>query len=151
MFQEAANPAELLASIEKRLHLSLDLKQELIASRAAYAARNLDAIYYHIGAQSLLCMQLQQSGDVKRAGQNTLAASSVAVSYSSPFASRQQELLVELAAAEQEIRELNLQLIVLVKGSRRTFNMIANAMANFSPTYARPAIQFSPAERRHQP
>jgi hypothetical protein len=143
---ETANSADGIETIEKQLRLSRELKQELVASRAAYAARDLDAIYHHIGALALLCMQLQQSGELTRAGQTASLNQIFPVSCGSQAGSRQQELLVQLAAAGQEIRELNRELLVLVKGSLRTFKMIANAMAGFSPTYGRPAMQSSPAE-----
>ena len=51
-----------------------------------------------------------------------------------------QRLLAELAAVEREIRDLNTEQMVFVNGSRRTINMIVNALANSSATYPRPEV-----------
>lgn len=119
---------------ENQLRLSVELRAELVASRAAFASRNLDAIYRHIGAQSLICMQLQQGGEGKRAGQIPPGIA--------PREARRdpraQKLLLELAAVQRDIRHLNCEQLVWINGTLRTLRMLANAWAGFSPTYARP-------------
>ena len=141
MPQEPANSADGIETMENQLRLSRELKQELVASRIAYATRDLDAIYRHIGAQARLCIQLQQNGETMRAGQNASKNSAATVPWDPQIELRRRELSVEVTAVQQEIRELNCEQLVFVNGSRRTFNMIANAWAGFSPTYDRPAIQ----------
>ena len=141
-----------LAALETQLDLSRKLKLEIAEARAAYAAWDLDAIYRHIGAQAVLCLQLQNNSEAMRPGHEPPAApggGDVAQGATQPGArndARARELLAELAAVQREIRELNCEQAILVDGSRRTLHMMANALATFSPTYDRPpARPFSAA------
>jgi hypothetical protein len=142
MHPQTTNPIqtpEEIDQLEQQLRLSLELRLELVAGRAAILARDLHEIYRHIGAQTLLCIQLQQGGEAKRAGQHSAGIPAGAAARERRFGPRVQKLLLELAEVGQEIRRLNTEQIVLINGSRRTLRMIANARASFSPIYARPA------------
>jgi len=151
MAQEKHNS---LSALETQLDLSRKLKLEIAESRAAYAARDLDAIYRHIGAQAVLCRQLQNNSEAMRPGDEPPAAlggGDVAQGPTKPDArndARARELLAELAAVQRQIRELNCEQTIIVDGSRRTLHMMANALATFSPTYDRPSARPFPAPAR---
>jgi len=143
-----------LAALETQLDLSRKLKTEIAESRAAYAAWDLDAIYRHIGAQAVLCLQLQNNSEAMRPGHEPPAAPGggdmvqVVTRPGARDGSRVSELLAELAAVQREIRELNSEQTIIVDGSRRTLQMMANALATFSPMYDRPSARpFSAAAR----
>jgi hypothetical protein len=149
MPQKFANSLEFSDHLQTRLHLSRELKQDLIASRQAYASRNLELIYQHVGTQAFLCKELARCGEANylRQGQSANpAAAAVEVRLETP----ERNLLAELASLEQEIREIHCELLVLINGSLRTFNMIANAWATFFPTYGRPDMP-PMAEMQAQP
>ena len=142
-----------LAALETQLDLSRKLKTEIAESRAAYAAWDLDAIYRHIGAQAVLCLQLQNNSEAMRPGHEPPAApgGDIVQVVTRPGArdgSRVSELLAELAAVQREIRELNCEQTIIVEGSRRTLHMMANALATFSPMYNRPVARPFPAPAR---
>jgi hypothetical protein len=135
-----------LSALETQLDLSRKLKLEIAESRAAYAAWDLDAIYRHIGAQAVLCLQLQNNSEAMRPGHEPPAAPGgdavrVAAKPDARDGSRVSKLLAELAAVQREIRKLNCEQTIIVDGSRRTLHMMANALATFSPTYDRPSAR----------
>ncbi len=143
-----------LAALETQLDLSRKLKLEIAEARAAYAAWDLDAIYRHIGAQAVLCLQLQNNSEAMRPGHEPPAAPGGGVVAQGPTnfdarnGARAHELSAELAAVQREIRELNSEQMIVVEGSRRTLHMMANALATFSPTYDRPSARPFPAPAR---
>lgn len=143
-----------LAALETQLDLSRKLKREIAESRAAYAAVDLDAIYRHIGAQAVLCLQLQNNSEAMRPGGELPAApgrGKVAQGATRSGARndvRARELFAELAAVQREIRELNSAQTILVEGWRRTLRMMANALTTFSPTYSHPSARPFPAPAR---
>ena len=144
MAQEKHNS---LSALETQLDLSRKLKLEIAEARAAYAAWDLDAIYRHIGAQAVLCLELQNNSEAMRPGHEpsaTRGGGDVAQGATQPGArndARARELFAELAAVQREIRELNSEQTILVEGWRRTLHMMANALTNFSPTYSRPSAR----------
>jgi len=145
-----ASPTKLTETIERELRLLRELAGDLIACRTAFVGMDLDAMYGYIGKQASLCERL------KAAGQERVQA------WNEEFAGRRQpadekdlrcwieslepatgrrvkELLTELALAEGEVRNLNRVHTQFLDGSRRTLNVLANALAIFAPTYAQPS------------
>ena len=142
--------ANLTDTIERELNLLRELAGDLIACRTAFTGMDLDAIHMHVAKQAMLCEKLQkveaeratawQTG-AQRGGLPTPGGAVRAwiQSLDPPVAARLRELLTELVVAEGEVRNLNRVHTLLIDGSRKTLNVLTNALAAFNPTYAAPA------------
>jgi hypothetical protein len=142
--------ASLTDTIERELGLLRELAGDLIACRAAFTGMDLDAIYVHIAKQAMLCQKLQKAEEERikawqegaaHAGNLTPGGDLRAwiQSLDPPVALRLRALLTELVVAEGEVRNLNRVHTLLIDGSRKTLNVLTNALASFSPTYTAPA------------
>lgn len=140
----------LSETIECELSLLRELAGDLIACRSAFVGMDIEAIYAHIGRQAKLCEKLRQAGQERaRAWQAEFKSPmqpqgkkdirSWIKSLDPAVGQRMRELLTELALAEGEVRNLNRVHTLFLEGSRRTLNVVANALAVFAPTYGPPA------------
>jgi hypothetical protein len=140
----------LTETLESRLSLLRELARELVVCRRAYVAMDLEAIYGHIGRQSAACRGLRDAEETRSRAWQAVSASleesstdpdlETAIETLRPdMAAHLRRVLSESALAEGEIRHLNQAHTVLIDGSRRTLNVLANVLAAFSPTYDRPA------------
>jgi hypothetical protein len=141
---------------EKQILLFRELKTELAASRAAYLARDLEAIYAHLAAQAMLCEKLQQVE-----AESALRVPALPAGPRLPLGadkahepiealdrereSRARKVFAELECVRREVCESNCAQIVFVKGSLRTLRVMTNALANLYPTYGRPDCSSFPA------
>jgi hypothetical protein len=135
--------------LERKLRFLHELGEELNACRGAFVSMNLEAIYLHIDAQANICQKLQIveqerttvwialsiSRDEPKNG-GTL--SSWIKSLEAETGNRLRRVLTALAVAEGEIRHLNHSHTVLLDGTKRTLNILSNAMATLSPIYGPP-------------
>jgi len=142
--------AKLTQTIQLELGLLRELASDLIACRTAFTGMDLDSIYLHIAKQAKLCEKLQTVGQERStAWQAEFTGQGQPIDEKElrnwldgldPATGRQmRELLTQLALAEGEVRNLNRVHTLFLNGSRRTLNMLANALAAFSPTYSQPA------------
>ena len=140
----------LTETLESRLCLLRDLARELVVCRRAFMAMDLEAIYGHIERQSAVCHDLRGAEESRSRAWQAVSASLEQSSTDSDLqasmetlrpdmAAHLRRVLSESALAEGEIRHLNEAHTVLIDGSRRTLNVLANVLVAFSPTYARPA------------
>lgn len=154
--------ATLLAALEYQLKLLRQLGAELAACRPAFGTMDLEAIYSHISSQSAICEKLQKVEEERasswQAASSRFGLPSIngdllawAGSLEPEIADRFRRVLTELALAEAEVRHLNQIHTVLLDGSRRTLNVLANALSAFSPTYTLPPAVQSVLEYRSQP
>jgi hypothetical protein len=148
--------AQLTETIEAQARLLRELASDLSESQSAYVAMNLEAIYSHAAAQTELCERLRgaerarasawraaraalpmdlSDAETGRAGselKNWIAESDPAL------AERLRRALTDMALAEGQVRHLHQAHTVMLEGSRRTIQMLANALTIFSPMYAAP-------------
>jgi|SRR5580704_2825947 hypothetical protein len=141
--------ASLFESLAKQLSLLRQLVEELTTCRPAFVAMDLEGIYLHISKQTEICENLRKT-EVARAAAWKAATENLGLppvdgnlrgwleGIDKEDADRFRRLLTELAVAEGEVRHQNRMHITLVDGSRRTLNVLGNALAAFSPTYALP-------------
>ena len=143
---------ELGDSIRRELLLLRDLAGDLIACRKAFTGSDLDRIYEHISRQADLSSKLIVAQKERLRVWNAIAAAAIngsdhreepnlrssMDSLDAPTAAHLRSLLTELALAEGEVRNLNRVHSLLLEGSRRTLNILSNALAAFAPTYAPP-------------
>jgi len=141
--------ASLLAALDHQLSLLRQLSAELVACRPAFGTMNLEAIYSHISAQAAICEKLQRAEEERASAwqKASLKLDRPSVNgdlrrwvdvLEQDMVDRFRRVLTELALAEGEVRRLNQIHTVLVDGSRRTLNVLANALSAFSPTYTLP-------------
>lgn len=146
MSLEITRLADLL---ERKLKLLHELSEELTACRSAFVSMDLEAIYAHISAQTFTCQQLKVVEDERSAVWSALSASpsepinagtlsSWIKSLDPESGNRLRRVLTALAVAEGEIRHLNHSHTVLLDGTKRTLNILSNAMATLSPIYGPP-------------
>jgi len=140
----------LTETLESRLCLLRELARELVVCRRAYVAMDLEAIYGHIERQSAACRDLRDAEESRSRAWQAVSASleesstgrelETSIETLPPdMAAHLRRVLSESALAEGEIRHLNQAHTVLIDGSRRTLNVLANVLVAFSTTYARPA------------
>lgn len=68
--------SSLIATLDRHLGLLRHLQKELVASRSAYASKDLEAIYTNLGKQTLLCDKLRRcQAEIEGARQMALVAS----------------------------------------------------------------------------
>lgn len=143
--------AKLIDILERKLKLLHDLAEELGACRSAFVSMDLDAIYMHIAEQTRICQKLKLVEEERAMAWNALATSpnepmnggtlSSWVGSLEPIAgSRLRRVLTALAVAEGEIRHLNHTHSVLLDGTRRTLQILGNAMATLAPIYGPPPV-----------
>jgi hypothetical protein len=143
---------ELGDSIRSELLLLRDLAGDLIACRKAFTGSDLDGIYEHISRQADLSEKLiaaqRHRGEVLNKslvastnprGDSEPSLRSLMDTLDAPTAVHLRSLLTELALAEGEVRNLNRVHSLLLDGSRRTLNILSNALAAFAPTYPQPS------------
>lgn len=151
---EISGIPSLAGTLERQLRLLRELSADLFECRKAYVDMDLDAIYRHIAAQSLLCDQLHQSEIERKAAWRAICKSldldpeavnaRVVLENLEPQAAAQiREILTALALAEGDLRNLNRAQTVLVEGSRRTLSVLANVLGSFAPIYGRPVADRS--------
>jgi hypothetical protein len=148
MSQEITN---LTNALERKLTLLHELTEELCACRAAFVGMNLEAIYAHIAKQAQICEQLREIESTRAVAWQAISSSvsepanngtlsSWVESLEPAIGTRLRQALTGLAVAEGEVRHVNHIHSILLQGTRRTLNMLSNAMATLSPIYAPPAI-----------
>jgi len=159
----APHAAEFAASVRRELLLLRDLAADLIACRKALTGSDLERIYEHVARQSALSEQLSAAQQDRRRAWNALATASVSARKNTgasiepdlhstinaldpESAAEIRSLLTELALAEGEVRNLNRIHTLLLDGSRRTLNVLSNALAAFAPLYAPPTRRPSPSD-----
>lgn len=144
---------ELGDSIRCELLLLRDLAGDLIACRKAFTGSDLDRIYEHISRQTDLSSKLSLAQKDRLRVWNAIAVAGVnggghpeepnlrssLDTLDAPTAVQLRSLLTELALAEGEVRNLNRVHSLLLDGSRRTLNILSNALAAFAPTYPQPS------------
>jgi len=141
--------AKLTDTLERKLRLLHELGEELNACRSAFVSMNLEAIYLHIDAQANTCQKLQIVEEERSAVWSALSLSpeepanggtlsSWIKSLDAETGTRLRRVLTALAVAEGEIRHLNHSHTVLLDGTKRTLNILSNAMATLSPIYGPP-------------
>lgn len=141
--------AQLTQTIQAELSLLRELAGDLIACRKSFVGMDLEAIYAHVAKQSALCEKLQLisrervaawqaqfPGHTQPSSEPDLVA--WLESLDPEIGRRMRELLTQLALAEGEVRNLNHIHTLFLNGSRRTLNVLANALTAFSPTYSQP-------------
>jgi hypothetical protein len=112
---------------------------------------DLDSIYAHIALQTHTCQQLKAVEDERSAVWGALSTSpseptnggtlsSWIKSLEPEVGDRLRTVLTALAVAEGEIRHLNHSHTVLLDGTKRTLNILSNAMATLSPIYGPPRV-----------
>jgi len=147
---------QLTDAVEAQVRLLGELAGDLSDCRRAYAAMDLDAIYAHVAAQTSLCDRLRQAEASRAAAWQAVCVALRAHSNGSgardvgaglqewianvdpALAHRLRRALTEMALAEGQVRHLHRTHAVMLEGSRRTIDMLANALAMFSPMYAAP-------------
>jgi hypothetical protein len=147
---------QLTDAVEAQVRLLRELAGDLSECRTAYAAMDLDGIYAHVAAQTSLCERLCEAEKARaaawqavcvalRAHSNGAGSRDVGaglqewISRIDPaIAERLRRALTEMALAEGQVRHLHRAHAVMLEGSRRTIDMLANALAMFSPMYAAP-------------
>ncbi|MGH9757982.1 MAG: hypothetical protein ACRD4M_09610 [Candidatus Acidiferrales bacterium] len=155
-------PTQFIETLERHLGLLRELAGEMHQARAALASMNLEGIYEHNARQSDLCERLRveqahphraqgvASVDVKpSAGGEELRG--WLASLDAPTSRRIRNMLRELAATANEIREMNCVQTRLIQGTRRTLHVMGNAFASFAPTYTLPQPLAHSAEPQVQP
>lgn len=150
----------LREALERRLGLFRALTQELIESHPAFMKMELDEIYRHIGKQTDICELLRKTDETAVAAWKAVRPEEGSVppdeelstwvsSLEVQSADKFRRLLTDIALAEGELRHQNRIQITLVDGSRRTLNVLGNALAAFSPTYALPtSLKTAIAEKK---
>ena len=146
----APNATSLGDSIRRELLLLRDLATDLIASRKAFTGNDIERIYEHISRQADLSEKLAKAQQDRARVWNASpiappgivpAESNLRTSLETldaPTSADLRALLTELALAEGEVRNLNRVHSLLLDGSRRTLNVLSNALAAFAPTYSQP-------------
>ena len=150
----APNPTELGELIRRELVLLRDLSADLIACRKAFTGSDLERIYEHISRQAALSEKLTAAQQDRLKAFHALSANppdlnatanftlrSAMDSLDAPSVAHLRILLTELALAEGEVRNLNRVHTLLLEGSRRTLNILSNALAAFAPTYPQPIVR----------
>lgn len=144
------NLETLRENLERRLGLFRALTQELIESHPAFMKMELDEIYRHIGKQTDICELLRRTDETAAAAWKAVRPEEGSAPHDEELstwvngldvrsADQFRRLLTDIALAEGELRHQNRIHITLVDGSRRTLNVLGNALAAFSPTYALPS------------
>jgi prepilin-type processing-associated H-X9-DG protein len=147
---KAAELVSLMETLERKLGLFRELTSELVEARPAFVKMELDEIYSHISRQKDLCEQLRQTEESSDAAWKAVRPPADDVPHDRELpvwlnsldvesADQFRRLLTDIALAEGELRHQNRINITLVDGSRRTLNVLENALAAFSPTYTLPA------------
>jgi hypothetical protein len=147
----------LVSTFERQLALLTELEAELVACRSAFSSMDIDRIYGHLAKQGMLCEKLREAK-----AENAIAwhAASQIVplpaegmdivalikTLPAPLANRLRQIVTKLALAEGNVRHLNHVHQVYIDGSRRTLNILSNALASVAPTY--PAPSSAPARRK---
>src|ERR1700744_1323046 len=148
-----SDATELGDSIQRELLLLRDLASDLIACRKAFTGSDLDRMYEHISRQTELSSKLAIAQKERLRPWNSIAVAAVngnghpeepslrssMDSLDAPTAAHLRSLLTELALAEGEVRNQNRVHSLLLDGSRRTLNILSNALAAFAPTYPQPS------------
>lgn len=155
-------PTQFIESLERHLGLLHELAGEMHLARAALASMNLEGIYEHNARQSELCERLRLEQAHRDRAQGP-ASAGVKTSPSgeelrgwlssldAQASQRIRKMLRELAAAANEIREMNRVQTRLIQGTRRTLYVMGNTFASFAPTYSLPQPMAHSADARVQP
>lgn len=147
--------AQLAEAIEAQSRLLRQLTKEMEESRTAYIAMNLEAIYGHVAAQTELCERLSEADRARAAASQALRealpqelrAEGDALpgdlnrwfaTIDPASAEKLRHAITDMALAEGQARHLHRAHAVMLEGSRRTIQMLANALTTFSPFYSAP-------------
>jgi hypothetical protein len=136
----------LTETIEKQLVLLRELAGELHASSSARAGMELDEVYAHLSKQAWICDQLREIGADRQAAGVTPCLPPLESQLNSWIGTIGPELteslrqvLAELAVTAGQTQHLHRVQRVLADGSRRTLNILTNAVAMFSAIYPWPS------------
>jgi hypothetical protein len=116
-----------------------ELAYELEDSRAAYVAMDVDAVYRHASLQKAICERLHEIEQKHAANMKDTMLSVATAAGESALPERAQKALADMSLAERRARQLHRTHVVVLEGTRRTIQMMANALVSFSPLYSRPA------------
>lgn len=140
-------------ALEHKLTLLTELHDELASCRNAFAGMDLDAIYAHVAAQTILCdklkaLETEQSKAWQSTGEMSVNAAPSAAdvrtwmqSLDPMLAYRVRRTLTRLAILEAEVRHINHAHRVLLDGTSRTLKIMNNAITGISPLYLPPGEQ----------
>jgi len=144
-----SNPENLLPLLGRELSLVRDLVHDLVACRKAFIKMDLEEIHTHVAKQAALCEDLRRTRAERAeswqttfpgAGQSSAEQGlRVGLTDLDPaLASRIREVITQLSLAENEIRNLNQVHRCMLAGSKRTLNVLTNALLGLLPTYTLP-------------
>jgi FlgN protein len=153
--------AHLVETLERQLRLLRELSGELTACRPALTAMDLDGIYSHIARQLYLCEQVRQTEQERHAAWQEAAKTLGRPAADGDLrtwmkrlepadAGELSRVFTAMALAEGEIREQNRVHSLFIEGTRRTLQVLSNALATLSPTYTLPAASTPFANSRVQ-
>ena len=126
---------------ERQLLLLRELVRDLLLCRTDYASMSLEEIYWHLAEQASLCdqfrrIQIELARAFLEAGQESTAGENQINDWMSEVGSEigrsLQRVLTEIALTEGHSRHLNRVQETLLDGSRRTLNLLANAVATLT-------------------
>jgi hypothetical protein len=138
-------------ALERKLAVLTELHDELAACRNAFTGMDLDGIYSHVAAQTLICEKLkaleaeqaaawqQSTGKAAGAEASIPDLRSWMQSLDPSLAYRVRRTLTSLAILEAEVRHINHAHSVLLEGTSRTLKIMSNAITGISPLYTSPA------------
>jgi hypothetical protein len=123
---------------ERQLLLLCELVRDLLLCRTDYASMGLEEIYWHLAEQASLCdqfrrIQIERSRAWVQTGQEPTASENQINDWmrevGSEISRSLQRVLTEVALTEGHSRHLNRVQETVLDGSRRTLNLLANAVA----------------------
>jgi hypothetical protein len=129
---------DVILMFERQLLLLRELVCDLLLCRTDYASMSLEEIYWHLAEQASLCdqfrrFQIERPRSWVEAGQETIASENQINDWMSPVGSEisrsLQRVFAEISLTEGHSRHLNRVQETLLDGSRRTLNLLANAVA----------------------
>ena len=141
---------QLVSTFERQLSLLTELEHELVACRAAFTGMDIDKIYGHLAKQAMLCEKLrevkaenavawQAASQIVPLPAEGIDLAALIKTLEPSLANRLRQILTKLALAEGNVRHLNHVHQVYIDGSRRTLNILSNALASATPTYQAPS------------
>jgi hypothetical protein len=145
---------KLVQTLERKLTVLKELHAELSSCRDAFVQMNLDSIYAHVAAQSMICEKLKAIEADQNSEWRALhpAASREPAdptgadlrnwleSLDPILAYRMSRTLTSLAIVEADVRHMNHAHSVLLQGTCRTLKIMSNAFTGMAPTYLPPKV-----------
>jgi hypothetical protein len=143
----------LVQTLERKLEVLKELHTELSSCRDAFVSMNLDSIYAHVAAQTMICEKLKAIDLEQNAEWSALHPGMASAdaptgddlrtwleSLDPVLAQRMSRTLTSLAIAEADVRHMNHAHSVLLQGTCRTLKVMSNAFAGMAPTYLPPRV-----------